>query len=711
MVFSVLAVSFWVLQVAQHEKYAELAENNNQRTLALRAPRGVVFDRNGQVLVENRHSYSISIVREHTKDLNHTVQLLASLLGFEERAVREIVDRHRREPAYRPITDRAGRDAATRWPPSRRDVSKLPDVVIEQVPTRQYHDTMAAHLFGYVGEVSDAQIAGADTLKSGDVVGQSGIEKTYNSLLMGDDGARVVVVNSVGREIRTLEEQPPTEGKRLQLTIDYDVQKAVEDGFKSLGYNGAAVILDPNNGDVLAFTSIPAYDPNAFASGIDRATWAALNTDEDRPLNDRAIQGRYSPGSTFKMAVATAALEEGVITPDFKVHCTGAATFYGNPFKCWKQGGHGTMDLRHAIEQSCNVYFYTIGNMTGIDRIHKWATLLGLGEKSGIDLPNEVQGLVPSTRVEARADEGEVVSGRDDLGVDRPGPGVGDAGLDGGLHGDARQRRHARHAAPSQGGRRRQRVEGRCRRPPPQSKVEIDHGQRCRRFATACGWSSTRRAPAATRSSKGYDVSGKTGTAQVISLEGAKAAKGKTTRNLSDHGWFVFLAPRDNPQIAGVIFAEHGEHGSNGRHRRAPRARHVLCEEGRAAAAAAARRARAIRPPVPAMATIPPPIADRGQFRGEPAAATLSHARTTPVLPHRLGAAAGGPGAVRAGRRDDLQHDGRPDARRLAPPHHPVVRHRASASSRWSSRCRSTTARSPTSRISSISVCSRCCST
>ena len=159
------------------------------------------------------------------------------------------------------------------------------------------------------------------------------------------------------------------------------MQKAVEDGFKALGYNGAAVILDPNNGDVLAFTSIPAYDPNAFASGIDRATWAALNTDEDRPLNDRAIQGRYSPGSTFKMAVATAALEEGVITPDFKVHCAGGATFFGNPFKCWKQGGHGTMDLRHAIEQSCNVYFYTIGNMTGIDRIHKWATLLGLGRE------------------------------------------------------------------------------------------------------------------------------------------------------------------------------------------------------------------------------------------------------------------------------------------------------------------------------------------
>ncbi|OLD55034.1 MAG: penicillin-binding protein 2, partial [Acidobacteria bacterium 13_1_40CM_2_64_6] len=397
-VFSVLAVSFWVLQVVQHAKFEEMAENNHQRTLALRAPRGLVLDRDGKVLVENRQSYSISIVREHTKDLNRTIRLLAAVLGIDEAGVRTIVDRHRREPSYRPITivqdATLAQVSAVR---ARRLDFELPDVVVEQVPTRRYPETIGAHLFGYVGEVNDAQVAGGEGgLKSGDIVGQSGIEKVYNAMLMGQDGAKRVVVNSVGREIRTLEEEQPTEGKRLQLTVDIDVQKAIEDGFDSLGFNGAAVVLDPNNGDVLGFTSRPAYDPNAFAAGIDRVTWASLTSDEDRPLNDRAIQGRYSPGSTFKMAVATAALQEGVITPDFKVHCVGSATFYGRPFKCWKKGGHGTMDLRHAIEQSCNVYFYTIGNMTGIDKIHKWATLLGLGEKSGIDLPNEVQGLVPS---------------------------------------------------------------------------------------------------------------------------------------------------------------------------------------------------------------------------------------------------------------------------------------------------------------------------
>src|SRR3954453_4069110 len=340
-VFSILAVGFWVLQVVQHAKFEEMAENNHQRTLALRAPRGVVFDRNGHVLVENRRSLSISIVREHTKDLNRTVQLLARVICMDEAAVRQIVDRHRREPTYRPIVvvpdATRAQVAAVR---ARRLDFELPDVVVEEVPTRSYPETIAAHLFGYVGEVNDAQVSDEDGLKSGDIVGQSGIEKVYNAMLMGEDGARRVVVNSVGREIRTLEEDQPTEGKRLQLTIDYDVQKAIEDGFDQLGFNGAAVVVDPGNGEVLGFTSRPAYDPNAFASGIDRAAWASLTGDEDLPLNDRAIQGRYSPGSTFKLAVATAALQEGVITPETTVHCNGSATFYGRPFKCWKKGGH-----------------------------------------------------------------------------------------------------------------------------------------------------------------------------------------------------------------------------------------------------------------------------------------------------------------------------------------------------------------------------------
>jgi penicillin-binding protein 2 len=559
-IFSVLAIGFWVLQVVEHAKFEEMAENNHQRTLALRAPRGIVFDRDLKVLVENRRSYSISIVREHTKDLNRTVRLLAEAIGMDEPAVRQIVERHRREPSYRPIMivqdATLAQVAAVK---ARRLDFELPDIVVEQIPTRQYPEAMAAHLFGYVGEVSDAQVTDSDGLKSGDIVGQAGIEKVYNSLLMGADGAKRVVVNSVGREIRVLEEDPPTEGKRLQLTIDADLQKSVEDAFKASGFNGASVILDPSNGDVLAFTSIPSYDPNAFAAGVDRATWASLNTDELRPLNDRAIQGLYSPGSTFKMAVALAGLEEGIITPDFHAHCAGHANFYGRDFKCWKKGGHGSIDLRHAIEQSCDVYFYTVGNMVGVDKINKWATLLGLGVKSGIDLPNEKQGLVPSTqwkreKMHEKWYAGETISvsiGQGQVSLTPVSMAVYMATL---ANGGTRVTPHLLKAVDDGNGWKP------VPPPPPQSKIDVDPAkmQAIRdglwMVVNAAGTGGTARIA-------GHDVSGKTGSAQVISNTGRAAAK--TTKNLRDHGWFVFFAPRDNPKIAGVVFAEHGIHGGN----------------------------------------------------------------------------------------------------------------------------------------------------
>jgi len=311
---------------------------------------------------------------------------------------------------------------------------------------------------------------------------------------------------------------------------------------------------------VLGFTSRPAYDPNAFAAGIDRVTWASLTSDEDRPLNDRAIQGRYSPGSTFKMAVATAALEEGVITPDFKVHCGGSANFYGRPFKCWKKGGHGTMDLRHAIEQSCNVYFYTIGNMTGIDNIHKWATLLGLGEKSGIDLPNEVQGLVPSPewKQQYRKEKwyaGETVSvsiGQGSVSVTPVSMAVYAATM---ANGGTRVTPHLLKAIDD--------GTGWKDVPPPPAKSKAPLNPEKLQAIRDGLWMVVNQAGTGHNAQiKGYDVSGKTGTAQVISNQGKERA-GKTEKDLRDNGWFVFFAPRDKPEIAGVVFLEHGVHGSN----------------------------------------------------------------------------------------------------------------------------------------------------
>jgi penicillin-binding protein 2 len=573
-IFVVLGAGFWVLQVVEHAKFDEMAENNHQRTLALRAPRGIVFDRNQRVLVVNRRSYSISILREHTKDLNRTIRMLSTVLGIDEDSIRQTVDRHRREPTYRPITivqdATLAQVAAIR---ARRLDFELPDIVVEQVPTRQYPDAMAAHLFGYVGEVSDAQVTSSDTLKSGDIVGQAGIEKVYNEMLMGEDGAKRVVVNSMGREIRTLEESPPNEGKRVALTVDYDLQKALEDAFKVSGFNGASVIMDPKTGEVLAFTSVPGYDPNAFASGIDRATWASLNTDDLKPLQDRAIQGRYSPGSTFKMAVAAAALEEGVITPDFKVACPGHAVFFNRSFQCSLPNGrgHGTIDLRQAIERSCNVYFYTVGNMLGIDKIHKWATLFGLGERTGIDLPNELAGLVPSPewkrqRFHEKWYAGETISvsiGQGAVSLTPISMAVYISAL---ANGGTRLTPHLLKAVDDGTGWKD------VPPPAPKSTVQLrpDTIQAIHEglwmVVNASGTGGKARIP-------GRDVSGKTGTAQVISLEGGKAAKGRSDRDLRDNGWFVFFAPRDNPQISGVVFVEHGGHGGT---TAAPIAKHVL---------------------------------------------------------------------------------------------------------------------------------------
>jgi penicillin-binding protein 2 len=573
LVFGLLAGVFWFLQVVQHAKFQEMAENNHQRTLALRAPRGVIYDRTGQVLVENRSAFNISIVREHTKDLDRTVRLLARLTGIDEAHLRETVERHKREPSYRPIVvvHDATLDQVAAVTARRLDF-ELPDVVVQEVPTRQYpSQSLAAHLIGYVGEASDQQVA-AGGLSSGAIVGQSGVERVYNHTLMGEDGARRVVVNSLGREIRELEKVKATEGQRVQLSINYAMQRAAEDAFRASGYWGAAVILDPRNGDVLTLTSLPAYDPNDFSTGIDRATWASLNTDKLRPLQNRAIQGRYSPGSTFKIVVATAALEAGLVTPDHQIYCPGGANFYGRYFKCHLAGGHGYVNMRHALEKSCNVYFYTLGNMLGVDRLYEYSEKLGLAGRSGIDLPNEIESIVPSTEWKKRRTgekwyAGETISvaiGQGQLSVTPMSLAVMMATV---ANGGTRVVPRLVTAVDNGKGAGWQPV------PPPDNPFKPILMRPTTVSALHDGlWMAVNQAGTAGRARiAGRDVSGKTGTAQVISNQG-KARAGASEKDLRDHGWFVFFAPRDNPELAGVVFAEHSEHG----YLAAPIARHVM---------------------------------------------------------------------------------------------------------------------------------------
>lgn len=572
--FAALALGFWLLQVVRHDKYEEMAANNHLRTIPLRAPRGVLFDRTGRVLVENRYSFTVAIQLELTRDLDATIAKLATVAGVDAARLRDAVQKRRREPVFRPrpVIEHATFEQVAAITARHLE---LPEVVVQQVPTRTYPtDRMAAHLFGYVGEIQEAQLTSREfadlPLQPGAIVGQAGLERVYNSKLMGNDGNRFVVVNSVGREIDELKKQDPVDGSRMQLTIDYDLQRAVEDGFAAAGFAGAAAVLDPATGEVLAMTSLPAFDPNVFAVGIEGPEWAKLLNDPLRPMTNRLIQGTYSPGSTFKILMAVAGLEEGVITPDTKFYCPGHGTFYGRSFKCWRAGGHGTVDLRTALEQSCNVYFYNVGDRLKIDTIHAYAAKFGLVGKTGIDLPGENDSLVPSTEWKQRTQRqpwypGETISVSIGQGAVAVTPMALATMMATVANGGTLITPHLARAFDAGDGKGWQLIAP----PAPKSTVKIapDALQAVRdglwRVVNGQGTGGRARL-------EGRDVSGKTGTAQVVSLQNKSLAAARM--DVRDHGWFVFFAPRDNPKLAGVIFAEHGEHGASA----APIARHVI---------------------------------------------------------------------------------------------------------------------------------------
>jgi len=580
---ALLAVGFWVLQVVEHERFLAIAEEQHLKTIPLRAPRGVIFDRNNKVLVENTYSFTISVLRDLSTNADHnvdqTVRTLAAATGLDEQRTLEDVDiRHKRDPLYRPITIIEHASMAQVSAVMARQL-EMPEVVVEQEPSRTYPaGGMAAHLFGYVSEIQETQLdrpefAGAVL---GSVVGQAGIERSYNQLLTGVDGKRDVSVNSRGREIEAMDEEDPTDGARLQLTIDSDLQRALEEAFKANGFAGASAFIDPRNGEVLALTSQPEYDPNDFAGGLNRGKWNELNADPMKPLQDRLLQGKYPPGSTFKTVMAIAALSEGLITPDFKVYCPGKITIYDHEYHCDKKEGHGTLDLREAIAQSCDVYFYKLASMMnahgGIDMIHDYAEKLGLTDRTGIDLPGELAGLVASTEWKQRTTgqkwyAGETISvgiGQGPVSVTpielaRMISAIATGGTFITPHVvkavDKGSGWTALAAAPP--------------RPVFPIGPEVIEPVRDGLWAAVNGDGTAFAARVA-----GHDVLGKTGTAQVMSIENAKAAAAsKSGLNVRDNSWFMCYSSRENPEIAGVVFAEHGGFGAEAA---VPIARYVL---------------------------------------------------------------------------------------------------------------------------------------
>jgi penicillin-binding protein 2 len=566
-----LAAVFWHLQVVRGKFFRDLAENNQRRSVPIAAPRGTLLDRKGRVLVENRPSFNVMLAPEQVEELDATIARLARVLNMGESQIRERLAR--RDSPFGPVVvkeDASLEDVAALE--ARR--LELPEVSVDVVPLRSYPlAAAAAHSLGRVGEISERQLREREFagLTAGDLVGQAGLEQQYNRSLMGKDGLRRLIVNSRGREVAELHRDPPEEGPSLTLTLDQDLQAAMEQAFH--GRAGSGVALNPETGEILAMTSTPAYDPNQFSTGVEPAAWNRLLSDPETPLMNRVIQGQYAPGSTFKIVMAAAALEEGVITPNTTFYCPGYLSIYDTVFRCNKPAGHGLVTLHEALAQSCNVFFYQVGVRLEIERIAKWAKRLGLGAAAGIDLPYEAAGLVPSPEWKLRTQKlpwyaGETVS-----------VAIGQGQL------TVTPLQLARVAAVIANG-------GRLPRPhlvkaigdrPVVAEAPVDLAlKQATVDAIRSGMCAVVNEHGTGRRAQlpGVMVCGKTGSAQVVAH--ARLARGNATESMLPHGWFLAFAPADHPTIALAILVEHGGSGGEAA---APVAREILAHFFHVAAA------------------------------------------------------------------------------------------------------------------------------
>lgn len=396
-----LLIGFWKLQIVQSGHFADLAEKNRIRSIPIIAPRGKILDRNGRVIVDNYPSFSILLLRDEPAQIQRDLPQITNGLGITAEDLKQQLTEARDEPKFQPIIVKPeATDADLAFVESHR--ADLPELELMMVQRRKYPpDDFMAHVIGYVGEVSPDQIEqSGDRYKPGDIVGKAGLEREYNDTLTGTDGMRRMIVNSVGKPVRTLDDTEPIPGKPIQLTIDADLQRVAEEELD--GKTGSIVAFNPQNGEVLAMASRPAFDPNDFAVRISRKEWVDLNDNPDKPLLNRAIQAQLAPGSVFKILESVAMLESGTPSPDYHVFCPGYAVFYGQVRHDWDPKGHGEVSLHNAIVHSCDIFFYNVGERLGIDKISYYATALGLGARTGIDLPSEEPGLVPSQEWEER---------------------------------------------------------------------------------------------------------------------------------------------------------------------------------------------------------------------------------------------------------------------------------------------------------------------
>ncbi len=547
-VFVFLVSGFWQLQVQNPEYYSEAAERNRIKSTPLLAGRGKILDRDGRVIVDNRASYSLLLNRDQIK-WEHLPAIASALqidYGELSSTIRRLGARSRPQII---IKDQLTRDEIA-WIESHQDLSAYPEMQLIKSWKRQYpQDGYAAHVVGYVGEISETELDSPQFIENhqGDIIGKDGLEKQYDKTLRGVDGQQRVLVDNMGRErqMETSEEAVP--GKDLKTTLDLDLQSVAELSMDNK--RGSVVAIDPRSGEVLAMVSAPSYDPNKFTGRISQADWSQISSDPAKPLMNRAVQAQLAPGSTFKPIMALAGLETGVIDDDSQFHCPGGASFYGHYFACHLKHGHGDIKLHRAIAQSCDVFFYNVGNRLGIDRIAQYAELAGIGHKTGVDLPNETQGTMPSTRWKMRLSRqkwyaGETISVAIGQGAVTVSPLQLVSAIGGLSVGGKWFKPHlAQGEAPvllRQG----KFAEG--------NLEQVISGM----YGVVNEWGTGHAAQL-----PGIKVCGKTGTAQVASTEKTKGAKLRSA--LANNAWFVGFAPMENPEIAVVALFENGEESYN----------------------------------------------------------------------------------------------------------------------------------------------------
>lgn len=555
----ILLSGLWRLQVLNASDYRMLAEANRVRKVPILAPRGRLFDRSGRLLVDNYSSVACYLLREQMKDPQTEVRMIADGLHLSPEQVQETLRHFQFAPKYQPIPLKADitPDEQAFIEAHRNE---LPELELLEEQRRLYpRDGFAAHLIGYVGEISENDLNQPKYAfyEPGDVVGKSGVEQTYDALLRGVDGSRDLIVNSHGREIGKLGEELAKPGQDLRLTIDLDVQTAAEKALE--GKNGAIVAMDPHTGEVLAMVSRPIFDPNQFAVRLTRAYWNGILTNPEHPLLNKAIQAQVAPGSTFKIIMSVAGLSEGIAQTQH-VFCGGGAEFYGHYYHC--DTHHGGVDIDHAIPWSCDVFYYVLAQRLGIDRIARYATSFGLGQKTGIDLPEEAAGTMPSSQWKMKNYhqqwyEGETISVGIGQGAITATPLQMARALGGIASGGALKRPHV--LLPNQ-------------IPAEQREAfrESFPGSGDREVAIASPvWQTVTEGMAAVTTTgtaagvhlEGIDFAGKTGTAQVMSHDAlARSGKGKKTE---PNSWFVGIAPRRNPDIVVAVLWENGNWGKN----------------------------------------------------------------------------------------------------------------------------------------------------